>query len=144
AAQPDPTAAQPDTAPTAESGEDLTGSGTEPRGRRAESGSRFAASAAVVEVELVQEGSTLHITVADSGGGVAPDLVDDLFADGVSTKPGVGVPGGRGVGLTLSRQVARALGGDVWLASAGTPGGALTGAEFIARLPGVLTEGEPT
>ncbi|MFD5179497.1 ATP-binding protein [Nocardia sp. NPDC058379] len=114
------------------------------RRSRAECGSRFAASAAVVEVELVQEGSTLHITVADSGGGVAPDLVDALFADGVSTKPGVGVPGGRGVGLTLSRQVARALGGDVWLASAGTPGGALTGAEFIARLPGVLTEGEPT
>ncbi|MEV6213385.1 ATP-binding protein [Nocardia sp. NPDC051833] len=141
---PDPTAAHTDIAPAAESGEETTGSGAEPRGRRAESGSRFAAPAAVVEVELVQEGSTLHITVADSGGGVAPDLVDALFADGVSTKPGVGVPGGRGVGLTLSRQVARALGGDVWLASAGTPGGALTGAEFIARLPGVLTEGEPT
>ncbi|MGS2805258.1 ATP-binding protein [Nocardia sp. MW-W600-9] len=124
-------------------GEVANGSGTESRGRRAESGPRSAASA-VVEAELVQEGSTLHITVADSGGGVAPELVDGLFADGVSTKPGVGVPGGRGVGLALSRQVARALGGDVWLASAGSPDGELSGAEFIARLPGVLTEGGPT
>lgn len=123
-------------------GEVADGSGAEPGGRRAESGPRFAVSA-VVEVELVQEGSTLHITVADSGGGVAPELVDAVFADGVSTKEGAGVPGGRGVGLALSRQVARALGGDVWLASAGTPAGELSGAEFIARLPGVLTEGDP-
>ncbi|MFE6921070.1 ATP-binding protein [Nocardia sp. NPDC057663] len=99
---------------------------------------------ALVEVELVQEGSTLHITVADSGDGVAPEMADSLFAEGVSSKSGAGVPGGRGVGLALSRQVARALGGEVWLASAGSPEGELTGAEFIARLPGVLTEGEPT
>ncbi|MFD4440577.1 ATP-binding protein [Nocardia sp. NPDC058519] len=97
---------------------------------------------ALVEVELVREGSTLHITVADSGPGIGPELVDSLFADGVSTKHGGGVPGGRGVGLALSRQVARALGGDVWLASAGSAGGELSGAEFIARLPGVLSEGE--
>ncbi len=96
----------------------------------------------LVEVELVQEGSTLHITVADSGDGVPPELVNALFAEGVSTKPGVGVPGGRGVGLALSRQVATALGGDVWLASAGSPDRELPGAEFIARLPGVLSEGE--
>ncbi|MFF2391352.1 ATP-binding protein [Nocardia sp. NPDC058114] len=97
---------------------------------------------ALVEVELVQEGSTLHITVADSGPGIGPELVDSLFADGVSTKHGGGVPGGRGVGLALSRQVARALGGDVWLASAAGACGQLSGAEFIARLPGVLSEGE--
>ncbi|MFE5474758.1 ATP-binding protein [Nocardia sp. NPDC056541] len=97
---------------------------------------------ALVEVELVQEGSTLHITVADSGPGIGPELVDSLFADGVSTKHGGGVPGGRGVGLALSRQVARALGGDVWLASAAGAGKQLSGAEFIARLPGVLSEGE--
>ncbi|WP_280347464.1 ATP-binding protein [Nocardia neocaledoniensis] len=96
----------------------------------------------VVEVELVQEDSTLHITVADDGAGVSPDLTATLFTEGVSTKPGVGVPGGRGVGLALARQVARALGGDVWLASAGAPGRELTGAEFIARLPGVLSEGD--
>jgi two-component system, CitB family, sensor kinase len=40
-----------------------------------------------VEVELLQEGSTLHITVADSGDGVAPDFVEHVFLEGKSTKP---------------------------------------------------------
>ncbi|MGW4241447.1 ATP-binding protein [Nocardia sp. NPDC004722] len=119
----------------------------------------------VVEVELVQEGGTLHIAVVDSGAGIAPDLVDSVFAEGVSTKAGGG-PGGRGLGLALSRQVARARGGEVRLADPGAggvagprtdgaanPGGTsgsvvgaenrLGGAEFIARMPGVLTEEEP-
>lgn len=95
-----------------------------------------------VEVELVQEGATLHITVTDGGAGVAPELVESVFAEGVSTRPDNGVPGGRGVGLALSRQVARALGGDVVLSSPGGNGTSLGGAEFIARLPGVLVEGE--
>ncbi|WP_245663555.1 ATP-binding protein [Nocardia inohanensis] len=98
-----------------------------------------------VEVELLQEDSTLHIAVADSGAGVPADLADAIFTEGVSTRPGPGVPGGRGVGLALSRQIARALGGDVRLAhpgGAGLAAEALPGAEFIARLPGVLVEGE--
>jgi two-component system, CitB family, sensor kinase len=93
-----------------------------------------------VEVELLQEGTTLHITVADSGDGVAPGFVDHLFTEGTSTKPDSGIPGGRGIGLALSRQISRALGGDLWLASPGNPELALRGAEFIARLPGVMVE----
>ncbi|MFF2082364.1 ATP-binding protein [Nocardia sp. NPDC058176] len=111
---------------------------------RSAAGTRGGSGSAVVDVELVQEGATLHITVVDSGPGVSTELVDSLFAEGVSTKPSGGVPGGRGVGLAVSRQVARALGGEVWLASAGAGDGELSGAEFIARLPGVLSEGEPS
>jgi two-component system, CitB family, sensor kinase len=95
-----------------------------------------------VEVELLQEDSTLHVTVADSGAGVAADFVEDLFTEGKTTKPDSGIPGGRGIGLALSRQIARSLGGDLWLASPGGPaaGLRLPGAEFIARLPGVMVE----
>jgi two-component system, CitB family, sensor kinase len=95
-----------------------------------------------VEVELLQEDSTLHVTVVDSGSGVAPDFIEDLFTEGRTTKPDSGIPGGRGIGLALSRQISRALGGDLWLASAGNPASesGLTGAEFIARLPGVMEE----
>ncbi|MEV6098808.1 ATP-binding protein [Nocardia sp. NPDC051981] len=105
----------------------------------------------VVEVELVQEGGTLHIAVADNGAGIAPGLVDSVFAEGVSTKSGGG-PGGRGLGLALSRQVARSRGGDVRLADPGGVGATggrsdagetpLGGAEFIARMPGVLMDEE--
>ena len=97
--------------------------------------------AKLVEVELLQQNSTLHITVADSGDGVPPELVDDIFTEGLSTKPDSDVPGGRGIGLTLSRQIARSLGGDIRLSSPGSPGEQLCGAEFIARLPGVMAEG---
>jgi two-component system, CitB family, sensor kinase len=96
----------------------------------------------VVEVELLQDGSTLHITVADSGDGVAPDFVEHVFTEGKSTKPQSAIPGGRGIGMALSRQISRALDGDVWLSSPGDPTAELCGAEFIARLPGVLVEEE--
>ncbi|WP_246023155.1 ATP-binding protein [Nocardia yunnanensis] len=98
----------------------------------------------VVEVELVRDGETLHIVVADGGGGVVPEVRDSLFAEGVSTKAGGG-PGGRGLGLALARQVARARGGEVRLADPGGAAGGekpLRGAEFIARMPGVLSEQE--
>jgi two-component system CitB family sensor kinase len=97
-------------------------------------------AAAQVEVELLQENSTLHITVADGGPGVAPEFVEHLFTEGMSTKPASGIPGGRGIGLALTRQITRALGGDIRLSSAGNPAAELPGAEFIARLPGVMAE----
>jgi two-component system, CitB family, sensor kinase len=95
-----------------------------------------------VEVELLQDGTTLHITVADTGDGVAPDFVEHLFTEGRTTKPDSGIPGGRGIGLALARQISRALGGDLRLASPGNTELRLRGAEFIARLPGVMIEEE--
>ncbi|MEU4312881.1 ATP-binding protein [Nocardia sp. NPDC024068] len=92
-----------------------------------------------VEVELVQEESTLYIVVADSGPGIAPELVDRIFTEGTSTREPGTVPGGRGVGLALIRQLARARGGDVLLSSPSGGTAVLRGAEFVARIPGVLT-----
>lgn len=100
-----------------------------------------AAITPTVDVELLQDNSTLHITVVDSGAGVAPDFASQLFTEGASTKPDSGIPGGRGIGLALSRQIAQALGGDVRLASRGSHDGELPGAEFSAQLPGVLLPG---
>ncbi|WP_280402009.1 sensor histidine kinase [Nocardia carnea] len=91
-----------------------------------------------VEVELVQEESALYITVADSGPGIAPELVGSVFTEGTSTRDGSTIPGGRGVGLALIRQLARARGGDVLLSSPGGGTAVLCGAEFVARIPGVL------
>ncbi len=96
----------------------------------------------VVEVELLQDGSTLHITVADTGDGVETDFVEHVFTEGRSTKPQSAIPGGRGIGMALSRQISRALDGDVRLSSPRNPGARLCGAEFIAHLPGVMVEEE--
>lgn len=96
----------------------------------------------IVEVELLQDHSTLHITVADTGDGVPPDFVEHVFTEGRSTKPDSGIPGGRGIGMALARQITRALDGDIRLSSPGNPNAELCGAEFIARLPGVMVEEE--
>lgn len=84
-----------------------------------------------VEVDLVQEGADLVVAVADSGDGVPEALRDSVFETGVSTRD----EEGHGIGLGLVRQVARARGGDAWLA----PATAGAGAVFVVRLPGALT-----
>lgn len=95
-----------------------------------------------VEIELLSEGDTLHLVVADSGDGIGGDR-ELPFVEGYTTATGLGDEShGHGLGLALSRQIARRRGGDVWLASAGAVGG--PGAVFCARLPGVLSMDEPT
>lgn len=68
-----------------------------------------------VEVDLLGDGPDLHLTVADSGPGVPPELREAIFRDGVSTRePEAGRP--RGLGLALARHAARARGGDITIA----------------------------
>jgi signal transduction histidine kinase len=70
----------------------------------------------------------LRITVSDTGPGIPPDARDRIFDEFIrlhdSTTPGAGL------GLAISRHIARALGGDVRLAP---PSG--TGATFVFELP---------
>ena len=89
-----------------------------------------------VEIELLSDGDTLHLVVADSGDGVTGDP-EGPFEEGYSTRSRrTDSAHGHGLGLPLSRKIARNRGGDLWLASEGTPGG--PGAILCARLPGVL------
>lgn len=93
-----------------------------------------------VEVELLADAGQLHLSVADSGDGVPDGLRERLFQENVSGKPAESPENGRGLGLALVRQVARVVGGDVWLAD---PGGPASGAIFVARLPRVLASSAP-
>jgi two-component system CitB family sensor kinase len=87
-----------------------------------------------VIVELLDDGDTLVMTVSDSGRGVADEA--QVFSDVQRSDVDPDAVHGRGIGLPLVRDVAARLGGDVWLADAGGPGG--SGAVFCARLPGVM------
>ncbi|WP_051839604.1 sensor histidine kinase [Streptomyces sp. NRRL F-5126] len=111
----------------------------------------------LVEVELMSEGTTLLITVADTGDGISPVLADAVFREGVSTKDHTTAVGGRGIGLALSLGIARSRGGGIRLAELGGPPGTGArdvpeeqaaeqdrvsgGAVFVARLPGVMEPG---
>src|SRR6266699_4276062 len=57
-----------------------------------------------------QQDETVAISVADTGTGVAPEVAEQLFQPFVSTKRQ-----GMGVGLSISRTIVEAHGGEIWL-----------------------------
>ncbi|MER8001607.1 sensor histidine kinase [Streptomyces sp. NPDC095613] len=78
-----------------------------------------------VTVTALAEDGELLLGVRDTGAGVAPDAMDDVFRRGWSTRGP-----GRGLGLALVRQAVHRARGTVALAR-----GAEGGAEFTVRLP---------
>jgi two-component system, sensor histidine kinase and response regulator len=87
-----------------------------------------------ITVSSSVEGAYLMTRVADTGVGISADHVDKIFEPfwQVEQKATRRV-GGTGLGLTVTRRLARLLGGDVTVESA--PG---EGSVFTAKLPGVL------
>jgi len=79
-----------------------------------------------VTVTVRLDGPDLLVRVADSGDGIDPGRLDDVFARGWSTKS-EDQPHGRGLGLALVRQVITRYDGAVEVANDG-------GAVFTARL----------
>jgi two-component system CitB family sensor kinase len=90
-----------------------------------------------VEVGLLTDGAELVLTVADSGAGVAPGV--DVFAGRSPDAVPADALHGLGIGLPLSRDLARRRSGELWVID---PGGSGSGAVFGARLPGVIRAGQ--
>src|SRR5262249_38570082 len=77
-----------------------------------------------IDIQVRREGTSALVRVADNGPGVAPSVAASLFEPFVTGKPS-----GTGMGLTVSRKIAAAHGGDLVL----QPGG--KGASFVMTLP---------
>ena len=97
---------------------------------------KFTAAGTVRLRVTCDAGPTLEFAVADTGIGMTPEQLEKLFepfsqADASTTK----MYGGTGLGLTISRRLARLLGGDVTVESV-----ARRGSVFRLRLPLVLAE----
>lgn len=60
-----------------------------------------------------QEEITLYFEVKDTGRGIAPEEIDNLFQPFVQTSSGTQAREGTGLGLTISRQFIRLMGGDI-------------------------------
>ncbi|HEY4571093.1 MAG TPA: ATP-binding protein [Kribbella sp.] len=84
-------------------------------------------SPAWVEVELRQDATSVEIVVRDSGPGIAPELAQEVFAHGFTTK--AAAEGERGIGLAMIRLICRRRGGEVAVTNAQDGGAA-----FIARM----------
>lgn len=76
---------------------------------------------------IAGRGSGAEISIADQGPGVAPQDRERIFEPFEQAAPKVG---GAGLGLAISRRLARSMGGDILLDP--TPG---QGARFTLRLP---------
>ncbi|MFI6919600.1 ATP-binding protein [Nonomuraea spiralis] len=93
-----------------------------------------------IEVSVVADARGLHVRVGDSGPGITPELVEEVFREGFTTKAAHSGP--RGLGLALTRQACLRRGGWVRVRDAGgtgrDAGGAAReagGAVFTALLP---------
>jgi signal transduction histidine kinase len=79
-----------------------------------------------VTVATRQDGDDVVLSVADNGPGIPPDKLESIFKPLFTDKP----KGGTGIGLSVSRTLARQHGGDI--TAENLPEG---GARFVLRLP---------
>jgi signal transduction histidine kinase len=77
-----------------------------------------------------QQPNDVLISIRDSGTGIDPENVDELFVPFFTTKSG-----GMGMGLPISRSIIEAHGGRLWAEPNET-----TGATFRFLLPAVRSE----
>ena len=75
-----------------------------------------------LEVRIERGGSHVTISVADDGPGIRVDEAEEIFDPGARGRAAHGTSEGSGLGLTLSRRLASAVGGNV-AAVPGAPGG---------------------
>lgn len=92
-----------------------------------ENACRFATARVRVAVATDERGVALE--VSDDGPGVAEADREAIFEPGTRRGPSGGRAGGAGLGLSLSRRLARAAGGDVESLDS------VTGGRFVVRLP---------
>jgi signal transduction histidine kinase len=83
-----------------------------------------------IAISAKQDGSDLIFTVADTGPGISKDDYEQIFQPFVQTETGIKHAGGTGLGLPISRELAVAHGGRLWVES--EPG---KGSTFFLMLP---------
>ena len=89
---------------------------------------RYTPEGSTVRVTVAAQGNRAAVTVADEGAGLSPAQQAKVFDK--FERLGRSGDGGSGLGLYISRRLARAMGGDLTVESA--PGG---GAQFTLSLP---------
>ncbi len=84
-----------------------------------------------IRVDVAWRADELTIAVEDTGSGIEPEAVDRVFEEFEFGSPVAARAGGSGLGLSVSRRLARLMGGDLVLAST-TVG---SGTRFVLTIP---------
>lgn len=77
---------------------------------------KYAPAGSAIEVSARRDQRQVIVSVADQGPGISAEDLPHLFDPFYRGRPGAHKPG-MGLGLYISRQIAKALGGDVWVES---------------------------
>ncbi|MGF1507245.1 MAG: sensor histidine kinase, partial [Anaerolineae bacterium] len=83
-----------------------------------------------ITLRATHTGDSVTLAVIDTGPGITPEQTEYIFEPFVQTEEGIKHAGGTGLGLPISKKLAEAHGGRLWVES--TPG---AGAAFHVRLP---------
>ncbi len=84
-----------------------------------------------IRVDVSWRADELAVAVEDTGSGIEPEAVDRVFEEFEFGSPAAARAGGSGLGLSVSRRLARLMGGDLVLAS--TMVG--SGTRFVLTIP---------
>ena len=84
--------------------------------------------------------TVIAIEVEDTGSGIAEEEFERVFAMFEQTGSGLGITGGTGLGMTISRQIARAMGGDLVLMQSKVGEGSLFRFTFPAEFSDIADE----
>jgi two-component system sensor histidine kinase ChvG len=100
----------------------------------------FSPPGGTVRVTCRRLKSDIEIFVDDDGPGVRPDAIEKIFERFYTDRPHQGFGQNSGLGLSISKQIAEAHGGTIWVENrlgAADADGAPTalGARFVVRLP---------
>ncbi|KAA5601938.1 sensor histidine kinase [Blastochloris sulfoviridis] len=99
----------------------------------------FSPQGGTVQVTCRRLPDEIEITVEDDGPGISPDALEKIFTRFYTDRPNQGFGQNSGLGLSISRQIVEAHGGDIWAENRTGPAedgdDAVLGARFVVRLP---------
>jgi two-component system, OmpR family, sensor histidine kinase ChvG len=97
----------------------------------------FSPQNGTVRVTCRRTKNEVEILVDDDGPGVPPDAFEKIFERFYTDRPHQGFGQNSGLGLSISKQIAEAHGGSIWVENRMTTEGPpqVLGARFIVRLP---------
>ena len=91
---------------------------------------KFSPEGGAVDVHASQLNGEVHVSVTDTGPGIAPEDHDRIFEAFQQTEAGIQQREGTGLGLALSKRLVELHGGRIWVES--EPG---KGSTFVFTLP---------